>query len=111
MPRTNIEPGSPQLRKVDSTTSERFLVKGGRMIIICTVFPDAGTAWILQVKSPLDDDMGDEVWVDTGITVSAVGQQSEDNIVMSNVFYYRWNSGTIGTEIWVTPAASGMGQA
>ena len=108
MPREFIEPSSPQLRQRDSTSSTPFFVQGGRMLIICTVYPDAGTAWNLQVKSPLDDSMGDEVWVDTGHTVSAVGQ-SNPPIFMSKIFKYRFNGGSTATEIWVTPAYSSMG--
>ena len=109
MPRSNIEPGSPQLRKQDVTNSKPFIGKGGRMLLICTVYPDAGTAWTLQVKSPLDDTDGNEVWANTGITVSAVGYENREGVLMSPFFFYRFNGGTTGTEIWLAAAYSGMG--
>ena len=109
MPRDRIEPGSPQLRKGDSSPSQFFFAKGGRMIVVCTLYPDAGTAWNLQVKSPIDDSSENEVWVDTGITVDSVGYENREGVLFSPFLKYRFSGGTIGTEIWVTPAYSGMG--
>ena len=106
MPREYPEPSSPQLRQIDSTSSTPFLVQGGRMLLMCMVYPDAGTAWNLQMKSPIDASDDTEVWVNTGISIDSVGQEVQ---FLSPRFKYRFNGGTTGTEIWVTPAGMSGG--
>ena len=79
------------------TTSDEHPAAGGRYSGTIFLTDHAGGTWTLQAESPDGD------WVDTNVTFTADGIQS--NIIFEQGISYRLNGGSAGAKAWVSEFA------